>query len=324
MIVGTVIGFVSMVVPIYGTTLQLNMATTDTRTPVLDKPAGATPTKNYFSTIVGIVGVSVATWGFAMIGHTTTSKEYLPLVSSLGCGMLVFETLHDDRKQRGVDELSPRYYIACVLAVMVCWLPEIYGSGGGVYGLLVSLVLNFVTDSLIIDGAAMLVATGMDNIALAYVMGSRCKADVACSGGDKFISIYLPAILYFVIVSTLQVWWPMLKTKYQFTGINVGGCFKPDTYKTQVFPGAVMGVILYTSIVELAPHIQHEEGNIVSLGCMLLLFVVAPMILAFLDWLEDRLSKRQRRRVAAAVPEHMPAGADHLRQAGDRPFCLQF
>ena len=322
-----VIRFVSAGVSIYGIIMQLNMAATDNRTPALDKPARATPTKNYFSTIVGIVGVSVTTWGFAMIGHTTTSKEYLPLVSSLGCGMLIFETLHDDRKQRGVDELSHRYYIACILAVMVCWLPEIYGSGGGVYGLLVSLVLNFVTDSLIIDGAAMLVATGMDNIALAYVMGSRCMADVACSGSDEFISIYLPAILYFVIVSTFQVWWPMFKKKYNCTGIDVSRCFKPDTYKTQVFPGAVMGVILYTSIVELAPHIQHEEGNTVSLGCMLLLFVGAPVILAFLDWLEDRLSKRQRRRGAAVVPAPgLEEGhvSDLLRQAGDRPFCLQF
>jgi len=237
---------------------------------------------------IGILCITLLTWGAAELGMHVSGKAALPIMASLGCGMLIWETLHNEKKQMKVDELSMRYYGACLAAVTVCWLPDNVGAGNGIASLLVSLVLNFWTDALIIDGPKMLVATGVDNFALSYVMGARCRVDDDLPGGkgcNKFISLGLPALLYFAIVGTLLLLWPRLKREWR-DKLSLGRRFFKHDYDTKIFPGFVMGVILYTSVVELAPHIKHDEGGYISLLCMLCLFVFAPYGIGRLDNIE--------------------------------------
>jgi hypothetical protein len=145
---------------------------------------------------------------------------------------------------------------------------DLIPAKGGV-GLLASLVLNFATDALISSSVSMVIATMFDNAALAYLLGSRAHT-IDINGGELDMYLYVPGSVYFAIMAIMRIpplqGWAKTLEKYNY------------------FAGFVMGIVLFTAVIELAPHIveQKEVDKGLTAAALACMFVGAPLLLLFL------------------------------------------
>ncbi len=220
---------------------------------------------------VAIGVATLATLGGSLAGYHWHSLYAVPPIAGLGCGLLIWETIIDERKTKSTVKrglyYELKYYSSCACAVAICFFTDLIPSGGGL-GLLVSLLLNFSTDALISTKVTMVVATTFDNVALTYLLGSRARKKLIT---DFWLSVYLilPAIVYLfamliVQCSRLKQWAEKLKDS-----------------DSNGFTGFVMGIVLYTSLIELAPHMVEMDNTDKRYTAFALagMFLIAPGVL---------------------------------------------
>ena len=208
----------------------------------------------YFA--VGIFIFALAYWA-EQDYHT----EVVPILAGMGCGLLLWDLF----KEMAREAKQAQKFLAMIETVagmamggFICWgADKAFGEGGGLF---VAVGLNFLFDAIIGDEPIKIMATAFDNMALAYMLGARC----ALNNGDETVYVYMPGVLYVVIgwlVTYLRPHAPIL----------------PELL-TRLYNGSELGIIIYTSVVELAPHIVENDTTWVSATALAMMIIVAPLL----------------------------------------------
>jgi len=176
-----------------------------------------------------VIGACIT--GFGYWGSQDYHVQAVPILAGLGCGMLLYD-LFDDMRTSKKDIRAWVYIVGQGVGAFICWGAD--RVFGGAAGLLVAVTLNYMIDALVGgNNLPRIIATAFDNVALAYLLGARSERD----GLSKGLYVYTPGAIY------------------------VGLCLMVMRLKTglegnlKLFSeGATVGVILYTAVIELAPH----------------------------------------------------------------------
>jgi len=241
-----------------------------------------------YNMIYAICVATLATLGATQAGYYYHSSYAVPPIAGMGCGLLVWETIIDERKKKHVAinaQGELQYYGSCACAVAACFLMDIIPNGGGA-GLLVALVLNFATDALISTKVPMVVATSFDNAALTYLLGSRAYTN-NIDGWKLYLYLWAPGAVYLAAMVIMQFPRP---NKW---------AIQLEESPTNYYKGLVIGIMLYTAVIELAPHIvdmddTDKRWTALALSCM---FILAPMLLLFLKHFEKKNSTADKKEV---------------------------
>ena len=250
-----------------------------TTTPVLDTPA-LSEKAPWFLLVGGLIVASA----YAADSEVVPPEKIVPILAGMGVGMLTWSLILD-KAEKGADfVIQAKGYLVIggiALAAGVCYAGDHVGGGGN--GLLVAVTLNFMFDAFISDGPAQIAATSFDNMALAYLLG-HCASPSAVPSTEEcasaFQRVYLPGILYVGIC----ICFTFLRQRIE--GMSL--------YLHNLGTGAQIGIILYTVISELAPHMESDELWVEGVAILCALFV-APL-------LHNALERISEKKEQSAVP----------------------
>lgn len=168
------------------------------------------------------------------MGTAHYHAEAVSILAGLGCGMLLYDLLVDLKKGNDMELRAWKFVLGMGAGAFVCWgADELLKPPSG---LLVAMILNYLIDALVGENKLpMIVATALDNLSLAYVMGARS------AGEDKLLYVYAPGIIYAAACLICMKLKPNA----------------PEGWE-QLGSGAVVGVVMYTAVIELAPHMVYD------------------------------------------------------------------